>query len=226
MHFDTLEFVALWSGGNNAVTVGDRSGPLGLWLTTAACTTLNSCLPAAACTRLRTSKEVGKLPVILLDADCPDEVMQVPWELMTLDGAPFGQLGLVVRHAVVRFDAGLRRTRLLCLNLFPRAEFDFPRRFQPLVEQERLSYQPLAAPELPPYYEDLVVLAHGDASLCISELHAAAYPNLAACLQFSEIIGASGPTTTFARCRDGNLCKRRSRSSRDGQLGRSLGGSS
>lgn len=163
-----MDFVALWpaepGAGNEAQRAFAACGFLGNASAPAEGADLVSYLPAAACDRFRSARRGGRAAALLLDPALPEGFQRAPWEGLLLDGAPLADAAVVVRRAAANFVDTSGWGRAACITLFPRAEFDFPRRLEPLVEDELLALKPPGNLSGLDGFDDLFVLAHGGSS--------------------------------------------------------------
>jgi len=162
------DFVAIWSAakgdGNVSVRVFSAAGLLGSALLPQAGQDAGTCLPRAACELFRAARRASRAAPLLLDPGLPAACHDFLWEGLHLDGTPLSDALVVVRRAHATFGSEHhRRGRSACVSLFPRREFDFERRFEKLVDAEKLSHRPSATLRSLDGFDELFILAHGGA---------------------------------------------------------------
>jgi hypothetical protein len=101
--------------------------------------------------------------LLLLEASLPPDWLALDWERLTFRGRPLRLSFLVVRRPIWGSKQQTTTHRTKFLNLFPRAEHDFPAALRDFVAQGdiRPCSPAFLAQELPQVSE-LVVFAHGD----------------------------------------------------------------
>lgn len=111
--------------------------------------------------------------LLLLEPSLPDAWLDLPWERLSLRGAPLAKQALIVRRAVWADEpvTKIREGSTKLLNLFPGAEHDFLAALQPLFRQGRIHRcRPTQVRADIEQADDLFIVAHGlDAGLTDAE---------------------------------------------------------